>query len=75
MLAGFLMTGNGLPMSLPRAWTLFCWAAERGDGGAQATARIIEKQLTDEERADGEKLLREASPRAMLESLIPRSDR
>ena len=75
MLAGFLMTGNGLPLSLPRAWTLFRWAAARGDSGAEATARIIENQISQTERAEGEKLLRDSSPKAMLETLIPRSDR
>lgn len=75
MLAGFLMTGNGLPLSLPRAWTLFRWAAERGDAGAESTARIIENQISQAERAEGEKLLKDLSPKAMLETLIPRSDR
>ena len=75
MLAGFLMTGNGLPLSLPRAWTLFRWAAARGDSGADATARIIENQISQTERAESEKFLRDSSPKAMLEILIPRSDR
>ena len=75
MLAGFLMTGNGLPMSLPRAWTLFRWAAARGDAGSRSTAGVIERQLSDAERAEGEKLLAEVSPKALLEALIPRSER
>ena len=71
----FLRVGNAPHRSLPRAWTLFRWAAERGDAGAESTARIIENQISQAERAEGEKLLKDLSPKAMLETLIPRSDR
>ena len=75
MLAGFLMTGNGLPLSASRAWTLFRWAERLGDADSAATARILERQLSEEERAAGLALLTSAAPREILERLIPRAER
>lgn len=75
MLAGFLMTGNGLPLSPKRAWTLFLWAERLGDAGSGPLARMLEGQLTPEERREGEALLAEARPKELLEALIPRRER
>ena len=69
------MTGNGLPLSASRAWTLFRWAERLGDADSAATARILERQLSEEERAAGLALLASAAPREILERLIPRAER
>ena len=75
MLAGFLMTGNGLAYSPARAWALFMRAAKMGNENAAATAKILERQLPLQEKRVQRSLLRIKDSKTFLEKLIPRSER
>ncbi|MDO5533005.1 tetratricopeptide repeat protein [Sutterella sp.] len=75
MLAGFFMTGNGLPLSPVRAWALFLLADALGDTGAAAMASMLERQIPQPELDAARAWLEAENAHAFLETVIPRSER
>ena len=75
-LAGFFLTGNALPLDRFKAYALLLSAARRGDASASATLLSLRHMLTRREKIDALKVVRNSrTPRSLVETLIPRSER
>ena len=63
-LGAMYFIGEGVPKDMAEAFKWFILASAEGDESAKKTARFIEKRITAEERAEGEKRAREFEERS-----------
>lgn len=75
-LADFYLTGSALEMNRFNAYTLLKCAARRHDAGAAATLKALERMLSRSDKARATRLVMSTkTPRALVETLIPRQRR
>ena len=75
-LADFYLTGSALDMNRVNAYTLLKCAARLHDAGASATLSALERMLTRSEKARATRLVMiSKTPRALVETLLPRQTR